>query len=337
VHDNNTNNGTNNTGASSNKINDDNEEKKSGSSSQQNLSNSSKDTVVYTSNHDTDSTDSSGGKTKQYYYNEAWHIPSEELEILDTISSGSFGEVARARWRGSEVAVKVLKTPSTQVGTKVLNLFLKEVSILSKLRHPSIVLFMGASISPRLCIIMECLPKGSLYYLLHVQKEKLAFKEVIRIAKEISEGLNYLHLCSPKIIHRDIKSSNILVNEAKSIKIADFGISKETTTGSDGTMTGFMGTSSYMSPEMIQGTRYSEKVDVYSFGILLWELYTHKIPFKAMHPLQVAHKVLQGLRPTIPDKCPPELVKLLESCWHAEPAARPNFKDIIQILNSFSV
>jgi len=287
---------------------------------------------------DTSTDKDSASKTKRYYYNEDWHIPSEELEVGETISSGSFGEVSRAKWRGSEVAVKVLKTPGgKQVGDKVLNLFLKEVSILSKLRHPSIVLFMGASISPRLCIVMEYLPKGSLYYLLHVQKEKFSYNLVLRMGKEISEGLNYLHLCSPKIIHRDVKSSNILVTESGSIKIADFGISKETTSGSDSTMTGFMGTSSYMSPEMIQGTRYSEKVDVYSFGILLLERYTHKVPFKSMHALQVAQKVIQGLRPTIPDKCPPGLSKLLESCWHTNPSERPSFKEIIQILNSLSV
>jgi len=275
-------------------------------------------------------------KRKHYYYDEAWHIPSEEVEILGNISSGTFGEVARARWRGSDVAVKTLKTAgSHRVGDKVLELFLKEVSILSKLRHPSIVLFMGASVTPRLSIIMEYLPKGSLHDLLHVQKEKIVYHQMIRMAKEIAEGLNYLHLCSPKIIHRDIKSSNILVTESRSVKIADFGISRETTLSTDSHMTGFMGTSSYMSPEMIQGVRYTEKVDVYSFGILLWELHTHKTPFKSMHALQVAQKVLQGMRPVIPEKCPPELSKLLEICWHAEPSVRPSFMEIIQILNEF--
>lgn len=300
-----------------------NNDKKSGASD------SNKETVAYNSNDTNAPSAESSKKGRVYYYNEAWHIPADELEVLETISSGTFGDVARARWRGSEVAVKTLRTPSPHVGEKVLNLFLKEVSILSKLRHPAIVHFMGACITPKLCIVMEYLTKGSLYNMLHVQKEIIPYNQIILMAREIAEGLNYLHLSSPKIIHRDVKSSNILVTSTKSIKIADFGISKETTAGSDSTMTGFMGTSSYMSPEMIRGTKYTEKVDVYSFGILLWEMYTHKVPFRSMHALQIAHKVLQGERPQIPDKCPNALQVLLRACWHEQPSERPSFKDIV--------
>eukprot|EP00026_Physarum_polycephalum_P008229 Phypoly_transcript_08308.p1 GENE.Phypoly_transcript_08308~~Phypoly_transcript_08308.p1 ORF type:complete len:488 (+),score=56.60 Phypoly_transcript_08308:26-1489(+) len=297
-------------------------------------SSGSRETVAYDSKDSITPDPASTKKRRLYYYNEAWHIPSEQLEIFETISSGTFGDVSRARWNGNEVAVKTLRTNGPNVGDKVLNLFLKEVSILSKLRHPSIVLFMGASITPKLTIVMEYHPKGSLYDLLHKHKEVLSYSQVVRMATEIAEGLNYLHSCSPKIIHRDVKSSNILVTATKSIKIADFGISKETTAGSDSTMTGFMGTSSYMSPEMIRGVKYTEKVDVYSFGVLLCEMYSHKIPFKSLHALQVAHRVLQGERPEIPDKCPAPLKALLKACWHEAPAERPTFREIIQVLNT---
>jgi serine/threonine protein kinase len=115
------------------------------------------------------------------------------------------------------------------------------------------------------------------------------------------------------------------------VKIADFGISKETQELA--TMTGFIGTTSYMSPEMVLGEKYTEKVDVYSYGILLWEMYTHELPFASMPPLHVATQVVQGLRPKIPPNCPAKLSTLMEMCWDRDQLKRPSFGDVLSYLN----
>jgi len=161
------------------------------------------------------------------------------------------------------------------------------------------------------------------------KNQRLELPLILKMMTQIAQGLNYLHLSNPKIIHRDLKTQNILVDSSDNIQIADFGISRVI----DNTMTGFTGTVSYMAPEVVSGQgHYSEKVDVYSYAIIAWELFTGDIPFKGMLPIQIAYRISQGERLLVPTSCPTALLQLFNSCWQQTAEKRPSFTQVLNYL-----
>jgi len=208
--------------------------------------------------------------------------------------------------------------------------------VLRKLRHPNIVLYMGYCSHPsNFCIITEFLANGSLWDILHNSKIQFTWSRIIKMACDTSMGMSYLHLSKPfPIIHRDLKSANLLVDESFKIKIADFGLSKTKALAQH--MTSQTGTPAYMAPEVITTTDYSEKIDVYGFGIIMWELITRKAPYENLTPMQILYGVVhQNLRPLIPSLCPPVIYSLINMCWHQLPEKRPSFNEILSCLKSF--
>jgi serine/threonine protein kinase len=152
-----------------------------------------------------------------------WEIPFSEIKIEKKLGEGSFGTVFKAKWRGCDVACKELKDAG-KVTSDVLEDFKKEIAILGKLRHPNVVLYMGASTKPpHLCMVTEYLDGGSLYEKIHQKKEKLDLKSLLYVGKQTAFGLNYLHLSD--IIHRDLKSMNLLADRYLTVKLCDFGLS----------------------------------------------------------------------------------------------------------------
>ena len=142
--------------------------------------------------------------------------------------------------------------------------------------------------------------------------------------------MNFLHTHSPIIIHRDLKSLNILVDQDWNVKVSDFGLSRFKVSS---LMTGQCGTYQWMAPEVVRGHNYTEKADVYSFGINLWEIYTRNIPYHNMVPIQAAVAVMnQGLRPVLPKTTPIEYSSLVSECWDQNPNLRPSFEVILQRL-----
>lgn len=141
--------------------------------------------------------------------------------------------------------------------------------------------------------------------------------------------MNFLHLSG--IVHRDLKSANLLVTEDLRIKICDFGISRDTDAA---TMTSNIGTVPWTAPEMFRDVRYCNKVDVYSYGICVWELASRAFPFERMTPLQIITAVCDGVRPAVPDGCDSSLEALMLACWQPTPAQRPSFEQIINMLNT---
>ena len=147
--------------------------------------------------------------------------------------------------------------------------------------------------------------------------------------RQMLEALKYCH--SEFILHRDLKPENILLCRGVA-KLADFGWTK----GLQNYMTGKIGTYQWMAPEVIQGHEYSEKADVYSFGIILWELATRKPPFRELNGLQVSQEVVRNdLRPPVPKRCPDPFLKLMQRCWIKESEVRPSFQIIIDELENF--
>ena len=142
-----------------------------------------------------------------------------------------------------------------------------------------------------------------------------------------------LHSSDPIIIHRDLKSLNLLVDTAWNVKVSDFGLARFKAVTRSGLMTAQCGTFHWMAPEVVAGHKYTEKADVYSFAIDMWELCTRQIPYTGMQPMQVAMAVLtRGLRPAVPPDCPKDYAALMEACWLTEPSVRPSFTEVVDRL-----
>ncbi|XP_011019919.1 PREDICTED: serine/threonine-protein kinase pakF-like isoform X2 [Populus euphratica] len=213
-----------------------------------------------------------------------YEILWEDLTIGEQIGQGSCGTVYHALWYGSDVAVKVFS--KQEYSDDIIHAFRQEVSLMKRLRHPNVLLFMGAVTSPqRLCIVTEFLPRGSLFRLLQRNTTKLDWRRRVHMALDIARGMNYLHHYNPPIIHRDLKSSNLLVDKNWTVKVGDFGLSRLKYETYLTTKTG-KGTPQWMAPEALRNEPSDEKSDIYSYGIILWELSTEKIPWDNLNSMQ---------------------------------------------------
>ncbi|KAK9079551.1 hypothetical protein SSX86_001223 [Deinandra increscens subsp. villosa] len=260
-----------------------------------------------------------------------YEILWEDLVIGEQIGQGSCGTVYHALWYGSDVAVKVFSRQ--EYSDDVILSFRQEVSLMKRLRHPNILLFMGAVTSPqRLCIVTEFLPRGSLFRLLQRNTTKLDWRRRVHMAMDIARGMNYLHHCHPPIIHRDLKSSNLLVDKNWNVKVGDFGLSRIKHETYLTTKTG-KGTPQWMAPEVLRNEQADEKSDIYSFGVVLWELTTEKIPWDSLNSMQVIGAVgFMNQQLDIPKDVDPQWSSLIESCWSSDPQSRPTFQEILDKL-----
>ncbi|CAN6582074.1 unnamed protein product [Malus baccata var. baccata] len=260
-------------------------------------------------------------------------IPWEDLVIGERIGLGSYGEVYHADWHGTEVAVK--KFLDQDFSGAALAEFKREVTFLSlvrimrRLRHPNVVLFMGAvTRPPNLSIITEFLPRGSLYRIIHRPHCQIDEKRRIKMALDVARGMNCLHASTPTIVHRDLKSPNLLVDKNWNVKVGDFGLSRlkhNTFLSSKSTA----GTPEWMSPEVLRNENSDEKCDVFSFGVILWELATLKLPWSGMNPMQVVGAVgFQNRRLEIPKELDPLVARIIWECWQTEPNLRPSFSEL---------
>ncbi|XP_044511908.1 serine/threonine-protein kinase STY46-like isoform X3 [Mangifera indica] len=220
-----------------------------------------------------------------------WEIDRRMLKLGERIASGSCGELYRGFYLGQDVAVKVLR--SEHLNDALADEFAQEVAILQEVQHRNVVRFIGACTKcPHLCIVTEYMPGGSLYDYLHKNHNVLKLSQLLRFAIDICKGMEYLH--QNNIIHRDLKTANLLMDTQKVVKVADFGVARFQSQG--GVMTAETGTYRWMAPEVINHLQYDQKADVFSFAIVLWELVTAKVPYDNMTPLQAALGVRQGTR-----------------------------------------
>ncbi|KAJ1273574.1 hypothetical protein BS78_06G292200 [Paspalum vaginatum] len=245
------------------------------------------------------------------------------LQIGERIASGSSGDLHRGTYHGMDVAIKFLRTEHVNDSSKVE--FLQEIMILKSVNHDNVVQFYGACTKQRKYVIVtEYMPGGNLYDFLRKQKNTLELTVVLRIAIGISKGMDYLH--QNNIIHRDLKTANLLMGSDHVVKIADFGVSRHPSR--EGDMTAETGTYRWMAPEVINHKPYDHRADIFSYAIVLWELVTTKIPYENLTPLQAALGVRQGMRLEIPSWVNPRVSKLIQQCWDENPNVRPPFSDI---------
>ncbi|CAA2979116.1 serine threonine- kinase HT1-like [Olea europaea subsp. europaea] len=242
-----------------------------------------------------------------------WEIDPSKLIIKGVIARGTFGTVHRGIYDGQDVAVKLLdwgeEGHRTEAEIALLRAaFTQEVAVWHKLDHPNVTKFIGATMgsselnvqtenghigmpSNICCVVVEYLPGGALKsYLIKNRRKKLTFKVVVQIALDLARGLCYLH--SQKIVHRDVKTENMLLDKNRTVKIADFGVARvEASNPND--MTGETGTLGYMAPEVLNGNPYNRKCDVYSFGICLWETYCCDMPYPDLSFSEVTSAVVR--------------------------------------------
>ncbi|RZC56198.1 hypothetical protein C5167_015058 [Papaver somniferum] len=249
--------------------------------------------------------------TESLHYDIMW----EDLAIGAQIGHGSCGTVYHGLWCGSEVAIKEFSL--FEYSNDLLHSFKQEVLLMKRLRHPNVLLFMGAVTTPQhLCIVTEYLPCGSLYQLLRRSTTRLDWRRRALMAVDIARGMNYLHRCRPPIVHRDLKSSNLLVDKNWNVKVGDFGLSRLKHATYLTTKTG-KGTPQWMAPEVICNEPSDEKSDVYSFGVVLWELATQKIPWDTLNEMQVIGAVgFMDRRLEIPEDIDSQWASIIRICWH---------------------
>ncbi|CAN1195071.1 Serine/threonine-protein kinase EDR1 [Linum perenne] len=302
-----------------------------------------------------------------------YEILWEDLTIGEQIGQGSCGTVYHALWYGSDVAVKVFS--KQEYSEDVIFSFRQEVSLMKRLRHPNVLLFMGAVTSPqRLCIVTEFLPREHAYdffgFNVFSQTKILSFCAIVqwkfvpvtpkehnqnRLETESAHGngyhelfsnsqsavisptpqargMNYLHHYNPPIIHRDLKSSNLLVDKNWTVKVGDFGLSRLKHETYLTTKTG-KGTPQWMAPEVLRNEPSDEKSDIYSFGVILWEIATEKIPWDTLNSMQVIGAVgFMNQRLEIPKDVDPRWSSIIESCWLSDPSSRPSFQELLDKL-----
>ncbi|KAG4986000.1 hypothetical protein JHK82_033611 [Glycine max] len=258
---------------------------------------------------------------------EEWNIDFTELNVGTRVGIGFFGEVFRGIWNGTDVAIKVFL--EQDLTAENMEDFCNEISILSRLRHPNVILFLGACTKPpRLSMVTEYMEMGSLFYLIHVsgQKKKLSWRRRLKMLRDICRGLMHIHRM--KIIHRDVKSANCLVDKHWIVKICDFGLSR-IITESPMRDSSSAGTPEWMAPELIRNEPFSEKCDIFSLGVIMWELCTLNRPWEGVPPERVVYTVAnEGARLDIPEG---PLGRLISECW-AEPHERPSCEEILSRL-----
>jgi len=281
--------------------------------------------------------------TQAFKLDEKLLIDAQFLFVGSKIGEGAHGKVYQGRYRDQAVAVKILQRGEAVEERATLEArFVREVSMMSKVEHKNLVKFIGACKDPVMVIATELLPAMSLRkYMLNLRPKLLELHVAIGFALDIAQAMDCLH--ANGIIHRDVKPDNLLLTaNQKSVKLVDFGLAREESLTE--MMTAETGTYRWMAPELYstvtlrlgEKKHYNLKVDVYSFSIVLWELITNRMPFEGMSNLQAAYAAaFKQVRPGLPDDLHEDLAFILQSCWAEDPNIRPNFGQIIRLLNTF--
>ncbi|XP_061619319.1 mitogen-activated protein kinase kinase kinase 11 [Phyllopteryx taeniolatus] len=263
-----------------------------------------------------------------------------ELSLQEVIGVGGFGKVYRGTWRGALVAVKAARQdPDEDISVTAQNVR-QEARLFAMLTHPNIIALKGVCLQePNLCLIMEYASGGPLSRAL--AGRRIPPHVLVDWAVQIARGMLYLHSeAIVPVIHRDLKSNNILLAqpienecmEALTLKITDFGLARE---WHKTTKMSTAGTYAWMAPEVIKSSTFSKGSDVWSYGVLLWELLTGEAPYRGIDGLAVAYGVaVNKLTLPIPSTCPEPFALLMSECWDQDPHRRPNFGSILAQLTA---
>ncbi|KAB5548107.1 hypothetical protein DKX38_011513 [Salix brachista] len=314
--------------------------------------------------------DHGGGKVNAVEAADECCVDLSKLFLGLRFAHGAHSRLYHGLYEDEHVAVKIIRVPDDDengnLATRLENQFNREVMLLSHLHHPNVIKFIAACRKPPVyCVVTEYLSEGSLRAFLHKLEHKtLSLGKLMTFALDIARGMEYIH--SQGVIHRDLKPENVLIDQEFHLKIADFGIACGEAYCVP--LADDPGTYRWMAPEMIKKKSYGRKVDVYSFGLILWEMVAGTIPYEDMTPIQAAFAVvnkdfgpklflfcvrnakssdifitpgfctstgLMNSRPVIPRDCPPAMGALIEQCWSLQPDKRPEFWQVVKVLEQF--
>ncbi|XP_077414599.1 tyrosine-protein kinase Lyn [Vanacampus margaritifer] len=271
-------------------------------------------------------------KAEKPWDKDAWEISKESITMVKKLGAGQFGEVWMAYYNNTtKVAVKTLKP-----GTMTVDAFMEEANLMKTLQHDRLVrLYAVVTKTQPIYIITEFMANGSLLDFLKSDTGcKLQLPKLIDFAAQIAEGMSYIE--RKKYIHRDLRAANVLVSESLLCKIADFGLARVI---SDDEYTAKEGTKfpiKWTAPEAINYSSFTIKSDMWSFGVLLYELITlGKMPYPGMTKVEVMSCVQRGYRMPCPDNCPAELYNIMMSCWNSAPNDRPTFDYMQSVLDDY--
>jgi len=263
---------------------------------------------------------------------DSWTIPKDHLTLKNEIGKGAFGTVYKADYLGIDVAVKTISQGGQNADPMEKIFAQREIAVLKSCRHPNVVAFIGLVENEEeegLQIVLEYLSKGDLGHFLLENPEPISWIRKVKIALDVACGMAYIH--SRNIIFRDLKSENLLLDDTGKTKICDFGFARKSIKRAHMTM---CGTDEFMAPEIIVGNEYDQKADVFSYGMLLFEIITRK---------DVGQVIPRGpddgyainetkLRAQLPKDCPAHFVELGFLCIKYDPTKRPDFIKIIAFL-----
>jgi len=271
------------------------------------------------------------------------NLEPQDVQVLDQIGDGVTSVVFKGLYKGMEVAVKeMLGDVSTMSDRASINLN-RELTILRKVKHPNLVRFIGVyDVDTRPKIVTEFCNGGTAYDLLH-EGGLLTWDQKLKILLDVSSAMAYLHSVEPPIVHRDLKSLNLLLqNEVTAstdlpiVKVTDFGLARMiNAAGNAAQMTKNAGTCHWMAPEVFTSNSYDTQADVYSFSMIMFEVLCQDIPFYDIAPARLGLVVVQGHRPdmdAVPPDCPQHLMELMVRCWTQDASQRPDFHAIVEIL-----
>mmetsp|Transcript_24587 Transcript_24587/g.56735 ORF Transcript_24587/g.56735 Transcript_24587/m.56735 type:complete len:582 (-) Transcript_24587:32-1777(-) len=260
------------------------------------------------------------------------HFEVSEVEMHEQINQGGFSVIHRAVWHSTPVAVKKLFDP--KINEELLAEFDNEVQKLGQLRHPNILALLAVHRKPPgLSLIMELVEGGSLFQLLHIPHQ-FRFREpgstqrdMLAIVETTGVVLAFLH--ARGVVHRDVKTHNVLLTPALEVKVCDFGLARMRSELNTGAMQ-FAGTPNYMAPELFKNQKYTDRVDVFAYGTLMWEAMAVDIPFANLDPPEIRDRVLAGKMLQMPAATPAALQEAIEACWTVDQALRPPMVEILR-------
>lgn len=276
-------------------------------------------------------------------------IAKEDCDFEEKVGAGITAEVFRGTCNGKVVAIKqfnLFKGRCAEMKQQVA--FCREIRVAAKVRHKNLVQLYGVCFDHQpYLMITEFLSGGTVFDLLHNNEAvDLTWKQRLHMCSDVASAMDYLHKFDPQIIHRDLKSLNLLLSKAithsgdvPEVKVSDFGLAKIKDSEEWGRMTAAAGTFHWMAPE-VYGGQYTENADVYSYAMVLFEIICDEVPFEEMGPSEVRGAVCSGVRPTldaVPPTCPEKLRELMIASWAQDAGRRPSFARICTVLNRISV